>query len=181
MNASSNTLPQESSRRSDGIIRSLRNTHSVLGAVPPARRNVNDGEVSTIDHSIADQNWLQRLEELKKYKEEYGKVTGVKGSLSTWVSRQKLILQGDNNDAEFSKKRELLQGIGVDLDKRYSRKRRHKKNDPVVLNRLKEFKVKYGHTNVPQKYPVDRVLARFVANIAADRTGRLSDRRKVLI
>ena len=85
MNASSNTLPQESSRRSDGIIRSLRNTHSVLGAVPPARRNVNDGEVSTIDHSIADQNWLQRLEELKKYKEEYGKVTGVKGSLSTTV------------------------------------------------------------------------------------------------
>ena len=83
---------------------------------------------------------------------------------SLCISRQKLILQGDNNDAEFSKKRELLQGIGVDLDKRHSRKRRHKENDLVVLDRLKEFKEKYGHTNVPQKYPVDRVLAKFVAN-----------------
>lgn len=106
--------------------------------------------------------WLTVFNKLKRYKKEYGHCDVPSKSadhrtLGRWVEVQR---KNFSNLEDWKKKSLLDLGFNTSA----MLKRNEWQNWLKTYNKLAAFYEKYGHSNVPEKWPEDPDLARFVVN-----------------
>lgn len=132
--------------------------------------------------------WETRYKELQTYKKEHGscRVPAHRDKLGRWVERQRTNYRMGKLDAE---KIEKLDRIGFEWKLQSQRKpcypvcsEFHDEAFKRMLEKVKAFVKKEGHCRIPQRYPADPQLGRWVKNRRSEKKhGTLDkDREKSL-
>lgn len=140
------------------------------------RAGVEEGEYTKLLRSksarltdrkkLQNQAWLDRFEELKKYKEEHGDCQVPQKylpnpSLGTWVNKQRMeykLLMDGHKSSMTEERLQALASIGFTWAKR-----KGQATWDAKFEQLKEYKALHGDCLIPTKYSKDLALGRWVS------------------
>jgi hypothetical protein len=113
-----------------------------------------------------DDSWEAKYKQLKKLFDETGSIAikaGQNAALSSWLTRQRTLLRGDQMD---STRRKLLEDLGITSSNCRTRRETGNQAAQWILQyeKLVEYQRVNGNCNVPRHYAADSSLGIWVSN-----------------
>jgi len=129
------------------------------------------------DWNPSETMYQEMLGRLKAFHKKHGHCNvpfyhRVDGKLAIWVSRQR---SKKRHGALKPEQISELEALGFDWNPLQTKEREIKTKEREIIRRLKAYRERHGHCNVPQRYAADPKMAHWIARVRqAKKSGTLS-------